>query len=174
MSYDFEANKDKLFDKFHKPIVTGLFKELADVRVGDKFVLFTLKEWKETFLAHRDPTGYKAAIELIGSWKHWQTMLRNPRFRETVQEWEQELDVLLEAEAIQHLRTQATNGNTTAAKFLAKKEYKEDATNVLKNNRGRPKKETPKDIADAIADETHATITADMERLGLKVIGGGK
>ena len=174
MSYDFEANRHLLFDKFHKPIVTGLFKELADARVGDKFVLFSLKEWKETYLAHRDPTGYKAAIELIGSWKHWQTMLRNARFREVVEEWNKELDVLLEAEALQHLRSQAANGNTTAAKFLAKKEYKEDASNVLKNNRGRPKKETPKDIQDAIDDETHATISADMERLGLKVVAGGK
>ena len=172
--FDFEANRYLLFDKFHKPIVTGLFKELADARVGDKFVLFSLKEWKETFLAHRDPTGYKAAVELIGSWKHWQTMLRNARFREVVEEWTAELDVLLEAEAIQHLRTQATNGNTTAAKFLAKKEYKEDTSNVLKNKRGRPTKETPKDLQDAIDDETHATISADMERLGLKVIGGGK
>ena len=172
--FDFEANRHLLFDKFHKPIVTGLFKELADARVGDKFVLFSLKEWKETFLAHRDPTGYKAAVELIGSWKHWQTMLRNARFREVVEEWTAELDVLLEAEAIQHLRTQATNGNTTAAKFLAKKEYKEDTSNVLKNKRGRPTKETPKDLQDAIDDETHATISADMERLGLKVIGGGK
>lgn len=172
--FNFEANRHLLFDKFHKPIVTGLFKELADARIGDKFVLFTLKEWKEVYLEYRDPTGYKAAIQLIGSWKHWQTMLRNPRFREVIEEWNQELDILLEAESIQHLRTQASNGNTTAAKFLAKKEYKEDSSNVLKNNRGRPKKETPKDIADAIADETHATISADMERLGLKVVAGGK
>ena len=174
MSYDFEANRHLLFDKFHKPIVTGLFKELADARVGDKFVLFSLKEWKEIFLAHRDPTGYKAAVELIGSWKHWQTMLRNARFREVVQEWNSELDVLLEAEALQHLRSQAANGNTTAAKFIAKKEYKEDSSNVLKNKRGRPIKETPKDLQDAIDDETHATISADMERLGLKVVAGGK
>ena len=172
--FDFEANRHLLFDKFHKPIVTGLFKELADARVGDKFVLFSLKEWKEVYLQHRDPTGYKAAVELIGSWKHWQTMLRNARFREVVQEWTAELDILLEAEALQHLRSQAANGNTTAAKFLAKKEYKEDSANVLKNKRGRPTKETPKDLQDAIDDETHATISADMERLGLKVIGGGK
>lgn len=172
--FDFEANRHLLFDKFHKPIVTGLFKELADIRVGDKFVLFSLKEWKETYLQHRDPTDYRAAIELIGSWKHWQTMLRNPKFRASVDEWREELDVLMESEGITHLRSQAANGNTTAAKFLAKKEYKEDSTNVLKNNRGRPKKETPKDIQDALDDATHATISADMERLGLKVVAGGK
>ena len=171
--FDFEANRHLLYDKFHKPIVTGLFKELADARVGDKFVLFSLKDWKEVYLDKRDPTGYAAAVELIGSWKHWQTMLRNPKFRAVVEEWAAELDILLEAEAISHLRSQAANGNTTAAKFLAKKEYKEDQ-NVLKNNRGRPKKETPKDIEDAIADETHATISADMERLGLKVVAGGR
>lgn len=172
MAFDYEANKDKLFDGFSKPIVTGLFEELHDARGGGKFVLFKLSDWKKKYLEISDPTEYKAAIELIGDWKFWNMMLKNPVFRSVVEGWRKELDVKLESEGIQEIKKQAKQGNTAAAKFLAKKEYKEEG--VLKNKPGRPKKEVPaeetanKEAADA------ATLAADMERLGLKVVTGGK
>lgn len=171
--FDYLANKDKLFDGFGKAIVTGLFEELADRRTEGKFVLFKLSDWKKTYLEISDPTEYKAAMTLIGDWKFWNMMLKNPVFRSVVEGWRKELDLKLESEGIAEIRKQAKQGNTAAAKFLAKKEYKEDGS-VLKNKPGRPKKVAePEDVA-AVEEADSSKIEADMARLGLKVVAGGK
>jgi hypothetical protein len=169
--YDFEANRDKLFDPFGKAVVTGLFEELSDPRIGGKYILFKLSDWKKAYLEISDPTEYEAAHLLIGSWKHWNLMLKNPVFRKCVEEWRNELSLKLEAEAFQNIREQAKLGNTTAAKFIAKHEYKEG---VLKNKVGRPKKEDSEEIVDAVESEATKKVAEDMSRLGLKVLVGGK
>lgn len=168
MNYDFEGNRDKLFDGFAKPIVTGLFEELYDHRTDGKFVLFKLADWKKTYLEMRDPTEYKTAMRLIGNWEHWHKMLKNPKFKAHVEKWREELKVLLEAEAIQSIREQAKAGNVNAAKFMAKHEYKDTAP---KRGPGRPKVEAdPEEEAEKESKEAAAI----MERLGIKIIAGGK
>jgi hypothetical protein len=98
-------------------------------------------------------------------------MLKNPVFRSVVEGWRKELDLKLESEGIAEIRKQAKQGNTAAAKFLAKKEYK-DEVNVLKNKVGRPKKEV--EVAVEVVESHAAKIEEDMARLGLKVVAGGK
>lgn len=170
-NYSYAENRDKLFDGFAKPIVTGLFEELADSRLKGKFVMFKLSDWKAKYMEIADPTEYKAAMHLIGDWKHWSLMLKNPVFRSHVEDWRKELDLKLEAEAIQNIREQAKLGNTAAAKFLAKKEYKEG---VLKNAVGRPKKVVEEEVMDKEENEATKRMAEDMSRLGLKVVAGGK
>lgn len=157
--FDFEANKSKLYDPQGRVVVTGLFEELADKRLGGKYVMFKLSDWKDVYVRLSDPTEYKAAIALIGNWEHWQRMLENPIFVAHVKEWRKEVDVKLEAEGIQNLREQARLGNATAARFLAKKEYKEK---LIKSK-----------VAEKEDDATSKKIGEDAARLGLKLVSGG-
>lgn len=157
--FDFESNKTKLFDPQGRVVVTGLFEELADKRLHGKYVMFKLSDWKDVYVRLSDPTEYKAAVALIGNWEHWQAMLENPVFMSHVEQWRKEVDVKLEAEGIQNLREQARLGNATAARFLAKKEYKEK---LIKQK-----------VAEKQEDKESQKIAGDAARLGLKLVSGG-
>jgi len=126
---------------------------------GDKFI-----SARRIFMEFNDPTGYMFALEVLGSWKHFQMLEAGKVTGPLIEEWKEELDAKLHAEEIQHLRVQAAGEGSTAynaAKFLASKEYKGKA------EKGRPKKA---DIEKAAKTEVIKlkTVDNDLARLGLK------
>lgn len=110
---------------------------------------------------------YQFAKDVFGSWDIWAKLTRSS-LRHEFQSWRDELDIKIKANAIKQMmqasRTDDAKG-VAAAKYLADKGYIEGTT----RKRGRPSN-------DDIARERKAqlevqnTLTADMERLGLKVV----
>jgi hypothetical protein len=120
---------------------------------------------RKLFIEFNDPTGYTFAMEVLGSWKHFQMLEEGKTTGPLIKEWKEELDAKLHAEEIQHLRALAEGEGSTAynaAKYLANKEYKPKA------EKGRPKKE---DIQKAAKAELKLSgdIKGDLERAGIKV-----
>lgn len=121
--YDYKANESKLRDSKGRRLTTGLFEELKpDDTVAP--AVFKLADWKEVYIELCDPTGYKAAMELIGDWSHWQLLVSNPIFKEHLDEWNLEVETKIKSAAIEELKSQSTLATgTSAAKYLAEKGY---------------------------------------------------
>ena len=140
----------------------SLFKE-TNFR-GDFPPIFTLREFdvydpeknktypsfRRLFLSHSDPTGYTFAKEVLGSYSHWQKLLKTHWFVIELDKWLVELDVKLQSEGMQKIRELAKGESGSAfqaAKYLAEKEARQKV--------GRPKKppkEAPVEDSDVEED----------------------
>jgi len=152
----------------------SLFWEKNKVALRDEYPpIYTLKDedYKDyksarlIYLAQRDPTEYKAAIALFGSWAHWNHMLESCKwFVEHLEEWRSELEVLLRSEAIKGIVDDSesdSKSNVTSCKWLADKGWEKSDT------RGRPSKkavEKEAKIQGRIAEELDEDI-ARMEQV---------
>lgn len=112
---------------------------------------------------------YEFAQDIFGCWEHWVRLTDVSRLRDEFRKWREELEIRIRANAMKNLITNSKNKDTKAlpaAKYIANTEWKG-------TGRGRPSKEEiarEKRIAAGIKDE----LDADMERVGLSLIGGGK
>lgn len=151
-AYDYAANKAKLCDVMGRRLTTGLFEELKSADTAAPAV-FKLSDWKRVYVEVCDPTGYRAAMVLIGDWDHWLCLVNNPIFKAHLDEWNKEVETVLKSEAICELRRQATlPTGTSAAKYLTEKGY---ATKEKK-------------AKDQLPEMDRAG--ADAKRLGLKAV----
>ena len=85
-----------------------------------------------------DPTEYKVAIRLLGSWNHWQALKRSKWFMEHLTDWREELKVKLESERYFEMTEKATKNTPQAiqaTKWLADR-YGDSKDNARKA--GRP------------------------------------
>lgn len=93
---------------------------------------------RDTFIELNDPTGYKWAMEYLGSWEHWNILMKSTWFVEAYNVWIAELEMKIRSEAIIRLQ-EIANGDSSqaisAAKYLATLDYKKASV------RGRPSKE---------------------------------
>lgn len=126
---------------------------------------------KSTFIELNDPTGYSWAMKYLGSWEHWERLLRAPWFQEAVETWVRELKIKLKQEAIQKVRKIAQGSSPQslpASKYLAGADWEGPKT-----TRGRPSKEELrgklKESVKQIEQEQE-----DMKRIGLTLVQGGK
>lgn len=125
---------------------------------------------RTTFVAFKDPTGRKWALTYLGDWAHWVRLMRCSWFKEAYDAWLAELNLQLKSEAMSKV-LEIMNGENgaqalAAAKFIASEEYK-------KHGRGRPSKsEIDGELKRAV--KTLEQEDEDLERMGLKVIQGGK
>lgn len=128
--------------------------------------------FRTTFVEIGDTTGYKWAMKYLGDWQHWQKLMVYPWFREAYDHAVRELYTKLRSEGVDKIREIANAPDSKsalpAARYLAELE-----ANLNKGGRGRPSKEEVsaelKNAAKLIEAEDE-----DMERIGLKVINGGK
>lgn len=131
---------------------------------------------RKTFLALEDPTGYEWAMHYLdGSYAHFQKLLRCPWFKEAYDSWVEELRMRLRVKALRTIREIASGEveGTPAATVLAASRYIAEAGWDRKETRGRPSKEELKGELRAQANILSQE-REDMERIGLKVINGGK
>lgn len=110
--------------------------------------------WHDTYVSFLDPSEYKAAIALAGSWEAWKKV--REKHAETIDQWAEEVEAILTSQAIDTMKELSKQpGGTAAAKWLAEKTYK-GAKGV-----GRPKQiKTP---VEASSDSDK--IAQDMKRL---------
>lgn len=156
------ANRDILYDSDSDramPIFTLTSEDLTD-SLGNKYI-----SMHKLFLIAGDVTGYKFAVDVLGSYEHLEKLLVHKVIGPHIEAWKRELKAKLDSNAMEMLATIAKDGGTqaqlSAAKYLVNREY-EQAGNV-----GKPStKNTTK------KQETHNRITSaetkeEAERLGL-------
>ena len=125
---------------------------------------------RKTFVELRDPTGRRWAEKYLGDWEHWLRLLKAPWFQTALEVWQAELREVLRSEAFARIYSAMDSENPAqslaAAKFIATEEFHKDKA-------GRPSKEKLHgELKRAV--EQFTIEDEDMERMGLKVIKGGK
>lgn len=130
---------------------------------------FTLKEQdyknykslRQIYLSYEDPTEYSFAIDVFGSWDHWDKLQNSDWFIPHLEEWRLELETKMESKGIQRMVELAEKDDKgPAAKWLASKGWKEGT------KRGRPSKEEVKGERKRQA-KVYKDITEDADRIGL-------
>jgi len=124
--------------------------------------VLNLPSFKDHYLESSDPTGYTTAIELLGSWEHWEKLVALDWFQDHLQKWNLELEVKMKSEAIRGIIQESKEGKS---KFNASKYVAEHGWD--KRKAGRPTKEEIKretKVQARVSEE----ISQDLERLGLK------
>ena len=108
---------------------------------------------------------YDFALDVFGSWGHWEALAKSKVFADLVESWRDELTVRLKADAIREILI-ASKDNPGAIGFQAAK-YLADEGYVTKKL-GRVSKEE-KDRQVKLAARVTDTLTSDFDRLGLKL-----
>ena len=134
---------------------------------------FTLKDedhegrvsmYKE-FMRISDPTEYKVATELLGSWRHWEVLTACEWFKPYVERWRKELSVSIESKQVDTMKEiQRTMPGTPqaiqATKWLAYRNTR------AKPKRGRPSKMERQALLKEESTEDRL-LQEEAERLGL-------
>lgn len=140
-------------DVMGRYLTLSLFYDMAQTRPRDEIIykpIFSLFEDKpgyinarKTFLALKDPTGYQWSIKYLGDWNAFLRLLKAEWFRDAFEMWTNELEKLLQQEALQIIQSisrdpeQASPVRLQAAKYIANREWD-------KRGRGRPSTEDVK------------------------------
>ena len=128
-----------------------------------------LDEWRNRFVDIADPTEYRAALDLVGSWMEWQRFKKEwKEFRDVILiEWLAEVEIKLRSEAISNLCLQATDPKGAAsAKWLAEGRYK--PKKVGAPSRGEIQRQAK--IQARIDDEVEDDIARVVNGMGLKLV----
>ena len=173
---DFGYKYSELRDSLGRMRTNSLFWESRNASLQP---LFTKKDYeitrdgvtypslKEVYLSydHVPFFEYEFARDIFNSWSYWENLCLDGACSEMVKEWRQELEVRNNAKNIKSIMQQAQE-NVQAAKYLVDKGYEvKRAGRVSKEEIAREKK---------IMMEATDTLKADMERLGISVVAGGK
>lgn len=168
IEYNFDKSKFK--DKMDRNLTQGLFWEY---RHPDYPATFCLKEkdierqgkiyisLKNIYLEIADITEYQFAIEIFGSWTHWEKILKSGILLEHILQWRKELEIKLRSEGIRQMIKASREGSkgAAAAKWLAEAKWKG-------SGRGRPSAEEverEKKIQAGISNE----VSEDLQRIRL-------
>lgn len=157
----------KLFtDSNDNPLTQSLFLELG---YNVQYAIYTLKEQdyeykgklypslKRLYLEEEDPTEYMFSQKYLLNYPHWKRICANKQIRVYIDEWREELELRLRAQAVKSLIDMTANGNFQAAKFLADRGWD-------KNKVGRPSKEELEKRV-AIGERVSEDFQADIARL---------
>jgi hypothetical protein len=128
-----KANKNKFKDPQGRWLTIGLFKETAIMQKS--YIMFTLDEAKKQYLDCRDITGYEYSTKYLGGWQHWLQLKSSPILSPILDQWEDELEIMLRSEAIKKIQELSlSDKGYQAAKYLADKGW-------AIREAGRPSKE---------------------------------
>lgn len=125
----------ELKDSNGRWLTSALFEE-TNTGAGGFKPITNFKKAHDRYIELNDPTEYSFAMELLGSWEHWKTLVESATFRTHIALWREELEIKLRSEAIKEIIAVSTTEKargTTAAKWLAEGGWKESV-----NARGRP------------------------------------
>lgn len=114
-----------------------VYSLLRDSREDPKVPGRTIPSFQSAYIALGDPTGYKAAIDLLGSWKHWIKIRDKVWFKDHVDSWNAEIVANLNSQGLDAIVKAAGRGDLKAAEYLMG--YTQNGP-ALKAGRGRPSK----------------------------------
>ena len=135
---------------------------------------FTLKDREhkgrlsmyEKYMEIGDPTEYRTAIALLGSWKHWKLLTSSKWFEEYIVRWREELKVKFESDRFAAMEDIERSQKGTAQAMGATK-WLADRYSTPKNpKRGRPSKAEKAALLKEESQEDKLLIE-EAERLGL-------
>lgn len=169
-------------DSRNRWITEGLFIERAELRDREYDPAPHLSisgregyiDARKTFLALRDPTGYKWANQYIGGYPHFKRLITAPWFVDVYNEWIEELNMLMRQEAIDEIKKISKDAEVSdsqrlaASKYLANREW-EKADRVPASKRGRPTKE---EVRGALKESIQ--MSEETRDEFLRVVEGGK
>ena len=113
-----------------------------------------------------DPTEYRIAVGLLGSWEHWAHLCECTWFKPYVEKWRNELAVKFESDRYQEMLDVAEMQKGTAQGVQATKWLAERYSTPAKPKRGRPSK-AEKKAALKEATEEETLLKEEAQRLGL-------
>ena len=117
------------------------------------------------FVEAGDVTGYRFAIDVLGSYDHFLQLCDHKVIGPHIDRWKEILKTKIDSEALAEVDRIAKKGGTqvelSAAKYLANREYE------AKDDVGRPKKKQHNRKEAAKAREESIQLKEEMERLGL-------
>lgn len=177
-----------VLDKFGRVRTQSLFWETRASGRKDMLPFFTIKDkphtvqsdfddsmitypsLKQVYFSYDHIPGmeYEFASEVFGSWDVW-LKLNQSVLKDLFQQWRDELDIKLKAEAIKKIivaSKQVSSSGVAAAKYLADKGYMDKKVGRITNEE---KERVTKEAAGM-----HRELEADMLRLGMQVVNGGK
>lgn len=122
--------------------------------------------FKELYLKLKDPTGVKAAQLYLDGFAHLEYLVEtSPWFKEAIEKWNREIEVMFKAEAIARVRELAEGAageavQLAANKYLANVDYNKEG----KSKRGRP---TVKEVEGELKRQarTISATEADFQRM---------
>ena len=84
-------------DKLNNPNATGVSGRQPSKALFDDGT-YDLEEFHDVFIELEDPTEYKPALQLVGSWREWERLKREwPKLREHIADWNEELEIKLKS-----------------------------------------------------------------------------
>ena len=118
----------------------------------------------EKYMEYGDPTEYRFALAVLGSWRHWQALCSSQWFEPYISQWRAELKAKCESDRWAEMKEVAKNQAGTAQGVQATKWLAERYGGDKK--RGRPSKgEKTKVLKEELAED--ALIKEEATRLGL-------
>jgi len=116
-----------------------------------------------------DPTEYKVAIQILGSWDHWEALKRSKWFMVHLTGWREELKVRMESERYYDMLHIQRNVKTDSPQAVQATKWLADRYGDSKDvtrKAGRPSKEEKAAHLKQIEQEQEY-INEDVKRLGL-------
>lgn len=142
-----------------RPVYTLQRDDREDPRVPGSI----LPSFQRRYIELGDPSSYKAALDLLGSWQHWQKLAKTPWFQPHLRLWNEEIVAQMKSKGVETFVRSADRGDLKAAEWLVG--YSLEGPPV-KHGRGRPSRsdinKAAKDTADAERNLEH-----DAARLGI-------
>jgi len=159
--------RTKLLDTNGRPLTQSLFLEIN----YDDYAIYTLKDYdyeykgtmypslKRLYLEMEDPKEYLFANKYLLGWQHWKRLGENKILRKHIDEWREELELLLASRGVKEMinMCQGESGGFQAAKYLIEKGWDKRAV-------GRPSKAEIQRQA-AISQRVDDEFSADIKRL---------
>lgn len=127
-----------------------------DIVLGDGSTRISARK---IYMEQADPTEYRAAIALLGDWRHWQVLVNSAKFKPVIEEWREELRTAIQSEAMAVIMDDAKQ-NPISARWLVE----QSAPKNIK--RGRPSKAEIESNLRQMQEEK-STTAEDLARLGL-------
>jgi len=155
-------------------LTKALFLETQDAGSDFSSVVYTLKSHdhrgypslKRLYLDCRDPTEYIFATRCLEDYDHFLKLSESSFFKPHLKSWRNELELLLRAEGIQRMISDAASDSKTSNasnKYLANAGWVQD-----KSQRGRPSKE---ELSQKLNEELseNRILREDARRIGIVV-----
>lgn len=142
----------------------------AEKIMDPPFTLYKDKPGKINFgkeyVRRDDPTGYRVAVEVLGDYRLWTTLMKTKWFQSAKKIWDDELEAKLASQGIEKIKELMEHGmpaqQLAAAKYLANREYSRDS----KASKGRP---SNAQVAEAAREEAAVErhLAEDFKRISL-------
>jgi hypothetical protein len=113
-----------------------------------------------------DPTEYRTALALLGSWRHWQALTSSDWFAEFIERWRAELQTKFESDRFQQMLDLEVSHKGTPLGAKATTWLAERYAQEKKPKRGRPSNAEKAKHLKTISEEDKL-LNEEAQRLGL-------